>query len=212
MAETVTISLEAVCDHQECAELAYPLHEKLGGGGYSWPCSVLELPDTIIQWETRHRTARKRANRCEQDGYRFAAIRREEHEDDVYEINTSAEHRQGRRMSDTYRLRPVLSPLPDYPCPRHAISAYGVHGPDGPVVAYTWVYRVGQLVMFSTILGHAAHLQRHVMYLLVRGVLAAQLGEPGAAFYNMHNSGTDGLRFFKERCGFQPARVRWELG
>jgi hypothetical protein len=207
----VTVNLEAVCDYAGCADLAWPLHHQLSGGAYTWPVSVLPLPDTIGEWEAQHRTARKRANRCEQDGYTFQEINREEHEDAVHDINTSAGVRQGRPMSDSYQHRPAFTPLPDYPCDRHAIRSYGVTGPDGQLYAYIWVYRVGGLVMFSTILGHAAHLERHVMYLLVRGALTAQINAgPGFAFYNRHDSGTDGLRFFKERCGFQPARVRWE--
>jgi hypothetical protein len=197
------------CDFAECAELAFPLRRQLSNG-YRRGASVLKLPDEIEDWEAEHRTARKRANAAERNGYVFGKIRREDFTDDVYAINTSALERQGRPMSDGYLTRPEFSPLPAYHCARHRIATYGVLAPNGHLVAYTWVYRAGELVMFSSILGHAEHLERHVMYLLVRGALNDQIrhGE-GVAFYNLHDSGTDGLRFFKERCGFAPADVEW---
>lgn len=207
--DTLTVSLEAGCDFASCAELAHPLQNQLANG-YTWPASVMTLPDTIEEWEAEHRTARKRANACEKAGYTFGEINREDWADDVFEINTSAETRQGRPMSDGYLARPEFSRLPAYPCSRHAIRTYGVLDVDFRLRAYTWVYRVGELVMFSSILGHAKHLDRHVMYLLVRGALAREIeAGPGVAFYNRHDSGTAGLVFFKERLGFRPERVEW---
>lgn len=206
-----TINFEA--DHGgECAALAGPLHTQLSAGRYNWPASILPLGSDFDLHMAAHRTFRKRASHARNLGYTFAEIRREKHEDDVFRINTSAPERQGRPMSEGY-TRPVkFSPLPVYPCGRHAIHTYGVLAPTGRLVAYTWVYRAGDLVMFSQILGHAAHLAGDVMYELMRGALAAQVeAGPGFAFYNRHDSGTAGLRYYKERCGFAPARVDWRL-
>lgn len=208
----VAIDFEAGCS-DGCAEFAAPLFEQLASGKYDYPASVFPLPGSIDEWEAAHSTARKRARRCEALGYRFAEIDRQDYELDVFEINTSAPERQGRPMGESYGQRPNYGPLPDYPCPRHALYTYGVLNPEGRLAAYTWIYRVGGLVMFSTILGHFDELDDHVMYLLVRETLEAQIAiGPGVAFYNRHDSGTEGLRFFKERCGFGPARARWELG
>lgn len=206
----VTINLESECS-EECAKIAEPLYLQLSTGAYSWPCSVMPIPDSIEQWAAEHRTARKRAERCELHDYRFAEIAREHYVDDLFEINTSTPERQGRPMSAGYRERPSISPIPPVTCKRHALYTYGVLDMRGHLRAYTWVYRAGALVMFSTILGHAEHLTRHVMYLLVRGVLEAQIeAGPGLAFYNRHDSGTEGLRFFKDRCGFLPSHITWE--
>ena len=208
----ISISFDAGCS-DACARFATPLYEQLAAGRYDWPASVMPLPISREAWEAEHRTARKRANACERRGYRFAEIDRAERVDEIFAINTSAPERQGRPMADSYRLRPAYSPLPAYECPRHAIYAYGVVDALDVLAAYTWVYRAGELVMFSTILGHADRLDDHVMYLLVREALVAQraIGD-GLAFYNRHDSGTEGLRWQKERLGFLPTRVRWDLG
>lgn len=209
---TVTIRLEAGCDYETCAEFAFPLHNQLAGGGYDWPCSVLPLPATFADYMSLIRTGRKRAWRSARLGYRFAEIDRAQHADAIHAINTSKPERQGRPMSASYQTRQTYSPLPDYPCPRHSISTYGVLV-EQMLVAYAVVYRSGDLVMISQILGHADHLENDIMYLLVTEAIRVQIerGGPGVAFYNMWNSGTDGLRYFKARLGFRPARVEWSL-
>lgn len=209
---TVTVNMERDCLDGGCVELAERTHAQLASGAYTWPCSLLPLPASVGEWEAEHRTARKRAWAAERAGYRFREFCRSEHADDIYAINTSAPERQGRPMSTGYLVRQQFSPLPAYPCERHAIRSYGVFDAADVLRAYTVVHRVGALVMFSQILGHADHLERHVMYLLVRGALAAQAhAGPGFAFYNRADSGTDGLRFFKERCGFTATRIDWRL-
>jgi hypothetical protein len=47
------------------------------------------------------------------------------------------------------------------------------------------------------------------MYLLFAGALAHEIGEPGFVVYNRWDSGTDGLRFLKERLGFSEQEVEW---
>ena len=95
-------------------------------------------------------------------------------------------------------------------CPRHQIRTYGVLH-DGHLVAYTWLYQVGEMCLFSTILGHGDHLNAGVMYLLIAETLKDVIDVAGAkyAMYNMHISGTEGLRFFKEQIGFAPYWVEW---
>lgn len=207
------IRLEGSCTGgAECAPLAKRTHGQLAGGRYSYPCSVLELPESPDGYLAEHTTARKRAARARRLGYRFDRIDRALYVDDVYAINTSAPERQGRPMSDAYLQRPDFSPLPDYACARHAINTYGVLDDRGRLRAYTWIYRVGELVMVSSILGHADHLAGDIMYLLATETIAAELEHGhGVAFYNMHDSGTEGLRYFKERLGFTPAHVDWSL-
>jgi hypothetical protein len=207
----LAISFDAGCS-DDCRLFAEPLFEQLASGRYDWPASVMRLPDSRAAWELEHGTARKRANLAATRGYCFREIDRREYVEEIFAINTSAPERQGRPMSDGYLVRPSYSPLPDG-CPRHRIYTYGVVDARGRLAAYAWVYRVGELVMFSTILGHAERLTDHVMYLLVRDALETQRSiAPGVAFYNRHDSGTEGLRWQKERLGFGPARVRWELG
>jgi hypothetical protein len=77
------------------------------------------------------------------------------------------------------------------------------------LAAYSWVYRAGDLALVSQILGHADRLADEIMYLLVEGIVAAESELGGFLVYNRYDSGTDGLRFFKDRCGFVPTVVEW---
>lgn len=206
--EAVAVSLEVGCDGGPlCAELSGPLYLQLSRGNYG-ECSVLAIPDSIAGWRDEHRTARKRADRAARRGYRFAEIQREQFADDIFEINTSLEQRQGRPMSSGYRERTTFSPLPVYICARHRVSTYGVLKAER-LVAYLWLYRAGDLALVSTILGHGDHLEDEVMYLLMQGAIRREIDTGGYLVFNRHDSGTDGLRFFKERVGFAESPVGW---
>jgi hypothetical protein len=211
MTETLTgvrISLETGCD-EACVVLAWPLYRQFAKG-YE-VCSVLEAPGSLEQWRETHRTARKRAARAERLGYRFADVRREEYVDDIYAVNTSSPERQGRRMSSGYWERPSDTALPEYACPRHTIRQNAVISDQGHLVAYLWMFRLGDLALVSQFLGHAEHMPNDVMYLLFQGALKREIEEGGFVVYNRHDSGTDGLRYYKERCGFQAMEVTWAL-
>jgi len=210
--ETMTataISLEVGCDYAECSELAFPLYKQLSEGSYDL-CSVMPLTP-LPEWLNEHRTARKRANRAARRGYLCNVIARHERADEIHAINVSAPERQGRPMSAGYYARPSETPPPEYPCPRHRVTTYGVEDENGCLVAYLSLYRAGQLALVSQILGHSAHLENEVMYLLWAGMLHAESeDQDGFLVYNRHDSGTDGLRFFKERVGLAETEVRWQ--
>lgn len=207
-ATAVTINLELECS-PVCDKFAVPLYQQLSD---EFPqCAAMPLPD-MDDWATQHRTARKRANRAERRGYTFHVVRREEHADELYEINTSAERRQGRPMSESYRKRYEYSPLPTYHCERHQVRTYGVKSPEGRLVAYLWLYVAGQLRLCSSIIGHAAHLDSEIMYLLFRGMLEAETerDSDGVVVYHRWENGQDGLRFYKARVGLTDTPIEWQ--
>lgn len=182
----------------------------MSAGGYG-ECSVLPIPGSLEEWRAAHKTARKRADRAYARGYVADVLPRERYADDLYEVNTSVSHRQGRPMTGGYLHRTEFSPLPDYPCARHATRITGVWAPDGHVVAYLVMLRSGGLALVSQILGHAAHLDREVMWLLFEHALSREIAadRDGVVVYNRHDSGTDGLRWWKERAGFREMTVEW---
>lgn len=194
--------------HATCADMVNDLWSNVfSSGNYDWPASILELA-SMDAWVAEHRTARKRAWRSSRLGYHAGPFHREAHVDEIWAVNTSLPERQGRPMSRGYVDRPTFGPLPDYPCPRHRIEYHGAFDREGTLVAYVQLYVSGAMAMISQILGHGDHLQNDVMYLLVHNVLKAT-PKPVVVFYNRHDSGTDGLRYFKERLGFRPERVAW---
>jgi hypothetical protein len=73
------------------------------------------------------------------------------------------------------------------------------------------LYRCGGLSLISMILGHGDHLRDDIMYLLAAGMIAAHAADGGVLFYNRHDSGTDGLRYYKERLGFAERDVEFML-
>lgn len=209
MTETVVatrIGLEVHCVDSVCTQFAFPLLEQLSEGYEE--CAVLPLTG-VAGWRDVHRTARKRADRADRRGYTFAPIVRHERATEIQAINLSMVERQGRPMSVGYRQPPTRVPLPDYPCRRHGVHTYGVETDAGELVAYLWIYRAGDLALVSQILGHADHLANEVMYLLVQGVVRAESQQGGFMVYNRYDSGSDGLRFFKDRCGFERTVVEW---
>jgi hypothetical protein len=206
-----------------CTELPDQLHAKFTAphrrhtwhGAYQDGASILVLPDTFeAYWEgPAGYGTRRKVRKAQKEGYAFERIERDRYLDDIFAINTSMAERQGREMTAAYRQRPEpFGPLPDHGCPRHQIRTYGVLK-DGHLVAYTWLYQVGEMCLFSTILGHGDHLNAGVMYLLVAEALRDVIAVAGTryAMYNMHLSGTEGLRFFKEQMGFAPFWVNWQL-
>lgn len=205
--ERLCISLE-LAHGGECADFAQPLLTQLRDGNYG-VCSVMPLPASLEDWRDAHRTARKRADRCLRRGYRFVQVDRAARADEIHEINVSAPERQGRPMAASYYDMPSTTPDPEWACERHGVHPYGVETKLGILVAYLWIYRAGDLLLVSQILGHEAFLEDEIMYLLWAGMLASEPPEDGYLVYNRHDSGTPGLRFYKERVGLESTPVRW---
>lgn len=219
----LTISfLRADTADEQCVVLADMLFEKFtaphpkhpGHGAYQDGCSILVLPATFDEYWAGPAgyATRRKVRKALKQGYTFQVIDRDAYLDDIFAINTSMAERQGRAMTEAYRSRPdPFGPLPGFACPRHQIRTYGVLK-DEHLVAYTWLYQVGEMCLFSTILGHGEHLNAGVMYLLVAETIRDIIDVAGTkyAMYNMHSSGTEGLRFFKEQMGFSPYWVGWQ--
>lgn len=206
--ETVVVDLGVDHARPDCLEFSWKLHRQLSDG-YTRAVSVMQIPEYVADWRDAHRTARKRADRAQRLGYRFDVIDRRAYEDDIFRINTSKTERQGRPMSPAY-LSPHRFGEEVMVCPEHHVYPYGVLKGDR-LAAYLWLYRCGELAMVSSILGHADDLTNDVMYLLLAGAISSQIELGGTLFYNLHASGTDGLRYFKERIGFEARDVEWRV-
>lgn len=208
----VRIGMGLPCDYQSCVDHAEPLYRQLSVPRYSLGASVMACPDSLEEWQADHRTARKRAWRAERLGYTFAEVDYSQHADDLFVINTSLPERQGRPMTAGYTSRRAYGPLMSAQtrCERHRTHTYGVLT-RSKLVAYLTLHRAGDLGMISMILGHGDHLRNDIMYLLAAGMIEDQAGRGGVLFYNRHDSGTDGLVYFKERIGFRPADLEWSL-
>ena len=205
----VGVSLEVGCVYgDECSRMAGQLFSQLDGGDYG-TCAVMPVPESVEEWEREHRTARKRTMRALSRGYFVTQFDRSDHAQEIYEINTSKPSRQGRPMAPAYRERQTFSPLPDYPCERHAIRTWGVFTPARKLAGYMTIYRCGDLVLVSQILGHGDLERDEIMFPLFAIGMAFEIGNPGVIVYNRWDSGTDGLRQFKRWLGFRELEVAW---
>jgi hypothetical protein len=204
------VELVGDCVSGGCLEFALNLHKAVINRKYQVGASIMDTPETLLDWRAMHRTARKRADRCERLGYRFSEVDYSQYADDMFEINTSLPARQGRPMSDGYLKKVERGKLPEYPCAVHRTTTYGVTE-AGRLVAYMTLHRAGELALVSMILGHGSHLRCDIMFLLFQGMVEDQAGLGGILYYNRHDSGQEGLRFFKERLGFREGNVEWIL-
>ena len=181
------------------------------------PLSIAVLPATGHDYEFGcSRVARQNARAAERRGYEYLRIDRAEWEADLHEIRSSARERQGRAMPSAYMERQTHGSdvWPDPHCLRHLVTVHGVVGADGRLAAYAQVVQCGEVVRFNTIMGHWDRLKDQVVWLLVLELIKWHIDECGAAYalYYAHDSGHGpGLRYFKERFGFRPARVTWEF-
>ncbi len=205
-----TVGLVDGCGSPLCLKMGYEL--KLQLDGYRRGAAIMPVPLTLDGYLAEHRTARRRAVRAGRMGYRFAEVQRRYYTFDIYRVNVSKAERQGRPMTAGYQERPRYGANPVL-CPRHHVYTYGVLDDNqrGRLVAYLWLYRSGELAMVSSILGHADYLDDGIMYLLYVGMIEREALRGGTIFYNLWRSGTDGLRFYKERVGLAEGDVEWTL-
>jgi hypothetical protein len=204
------VDLVGDCIDLDCLNHAHTLEHTLRPIRYQQGVSLMSCPGSLDEWRTEHRTARKRADRCARRGYTFSEISYADYADDIFEINTSLEQRQGRPMADGYRERREHGRLPEFPCHLHNTRTYGVLR-GRKLRAYLTLHRSNELGMVSMILGHGDHLADEIMYLLFAGMVEDQAGNAGILYYNRHDSGQDGLRFYKERVGFAEGDVAWSM-
>lgn len=221
----LTINLEyADTGHETCrahpldlfGQFTRPGAEYAGYGYMEVNVSVFPIPDDIDKdwWKTPESYwMRQKVRRAVKLGYAFAPFEYNDHLDDIYEINTSMDSRQGRQMTESYRQRPEpREPWGEQPCPRHHFGYFGIFK-DGRLVAYTLVAQSGEMMQFSQILGHGAHMEDGVMNLLIFEAVKwhQERARTPYAVYYLHDSGTSGLQFFKRKMGFAGHLVRWEL-
>ena len=85
------------------------------------------------------------------------------------------------------------------------------------LVGYISLFRVGNIMLYSQILGHGDHLKKGIMYLLHLEIMMSLL-HPVAEHYDgidylmyaAWKSGTEGLQYWKKLCLFEPMRLEYE--
>lgn len=149
---------------------------------------------------------RTNRNKALKKGYHFQPITGTDYLDDIYEINCSAENRQGNKMKSAYTDKTAVKEFLE-----SGPIMFGVLNSEGKLVAYISPWVLGDFVDISKLLGHEDYNNDGIMYLLVSG-LVEELSRQKTVKYLMYDTfigAQPGLRYFKERLGFQPYVVKW---
>lgn len=145
------------------------------------------------------------AKRALKRGYVFTEIDRNRYVDDIHEINTSLDNRQGRPMESHY-----TSKQQHYESLAH-FRYYGILNREGKLVAYANIGFYGNFAAFSHMLGLRNN--DGIMHLLLVEIIC-KLIEARQVDYVMYDTffgAQPGMRTFKTILGFKPYRARYSL-
>jgi hypothetical protein len=138
-------------------------------------------------------------------GYTFADIDRNQFIDDIFEVNSSRENRQGRQMHPLYFEKPTeYIDEPDW-------LYLGFLNSSGKLVAYLNLQVSNEVAVVRTLLGHGQHLNDGIMYFLLIEA-ARRIYDRGSCrylMYDMYFGSSAGLRLFKHKLGFKPYWISW---
>ncbi len=175
-----------------------------------WGVTLIALPEALSAYLKGRdiqalRTNRKNAMRV---GYRFDKFSALDKIDDIMAIHLSMERRQGWPISKDYLVKDeVMTFFTGKP------PLFGVFDTKGVLKAYAYVLVSGEVGFFVRILGHGDDLEKGIMYYLVSEVVREMTDlkgdKPKWLMYDTYFGATPGLKYFKERCGFEPYRVNW---
>lgn len=145
------------------------------------------------------------AKRARSRGYVVREIDRNAHVDDIHEIHTSLDVRQGRKMDEKY-----LEKQERFANQKH-FHYWGVFNPPGKLVAYASLGVFGNFASFSQMMGIRNN--DGIMHLLLSEAVC-QLIQAGKVRYVMYDTffgAQQGLRNFKTILGFRPYRASFCL-
>lgn len=177
-----------------------------------WGVALLQLPDTYDEFMRgkARQALRTNSKNAVKNGFSFVRFSPAEHLDEILEINSSLNERQGRAMDSSYLSKDALLEfIHDEP------EIYGVLNRHNELKAYTHILICGDVMIFSRLLGHGEDLDKGVMYLLIGEVMREMIayrnlhGYPSWAMYDTFFGASPGLKYFKERLGFKPYKVKW---
>jgi hypothetical protein len=145
------------------------------------------------------------AKKARAKGYTVVEIDRNDFIDDIHEINTSIEVRQGRPMDISYQVKTTT-----YRSETN-YKYYGVLNAAGKLVAYGELGFYGNFAAFNRVIGLRNN--DGIMHLMVSEIIC-QLIEAGVYQYLMYDTyfgASPGLKNFKTMLGFQPYRAKYSI-
>lgn len=150
------------------------------------------------------------SRRCTRFGYYTKYFIQKEHLDELFDINSSSQIRQGRKMADSYMKK--LEPEQEY----KSIRYYGVFSDKDILVGYIRLIMTPKVIIISRILGHDAYLKDNIMYLLFHDLIVNLITEfknneyEQYLMYDTIFGASEGLKLFKKRNCLIPYKVKWK--
>lgn len=145
------------------------------------------------------------ARKAKSRGYVIAEIDRNQFVDEIHDINTSLENRQGHVMDPSY-----LKKISYYPSLSN-FKYYGVMNPNGKLMAYCTLGFYGDFAAFERMLGYRNN--DGIMHFMLVDVICRLIdtGEVKYLMYDTFFGATEGLKLFKTMLGFKPYRVIYSI-
>jgi hypothetical protein len=150
-------------------------------------------------------SAEQHARKAKTKGYRMVEIDRNDFIDDIHEINTSVEIRQGRPMDPAYQEKTT-----HYPVDKN-YKYFGVLNAAGKLMAYGDLGLYGNFVAFNRVLG--VRNNDGVMHLMVTEIICRMIEERSVNYvmYDTCFGASEGLLMFKKMLGFEPYRAKYSI-
>ncbi|MCC6289116.1 MAG: hypothetical protein IT249_14645 [Chitinophagaceae bacterium] len=149
------------------------------------------------------------ARRCAKMGYTTKKIDPNLLQEQILDINLSAETRQGKKMADNYRVKL------DYPI--NEFHYYWGVFKEEQLVSYCWIKKNGELRLMNRLLAHADHMNNGVMYKMLIDAIEYEFTQRKSKeeklyiMYDTFFGAGEGLKLFKRRLGFKAFKVKWTL-
>lgn len=145
------------------------------------------------------------AKKAKSRGYIFCEIDRNNYIDEIHEINTSLEIRQGNSMPASYlEKKNYYESIKNF-------KYYGVLNSDGKLMAYCNMGFYGNFAAFSQLLGYRNN--DGAMHLLVVEIICLLIKNSAIKYimYDTYFGAQPGLKTFKTILGFKPYRVKYSI-
>jgi hypothetical protein len=162
-------------------------------------------PDEYMANMKGRNSAGYHARKARSRGYSVVEIDRNVFVENIHEINTSLDQRQGRPMADAYRQKQThFSPEKNY-------KYFGVLNSAGKLTAYSDIGFFGNFVAFDRLLGLRNN--DGAMHLMVTEIICRMIESHtyGYLMYDTFFGASPGLRTFKTMLGFEPYRAKYSL-
>ncbi len=145
------------------------------------------------------------ARKARSRGYVVVEIDKNNFVEDIHEINTSLDQRQGRPMAEAYLQKQTQFHL------EKNYKYFGVLNSAGKLTAYGDIGFFGNFVAFDRLLGLRNN--DGAMHLMVTEIICRMIESHtyGYLMYDTFFGASPGLRNFKMMLGFEPYRAKYSL-